>query len=69
MLNLKNEIYIPLEKAEPGWTKKRCYDKYTTRCLQSKINLKFPIKEMLKDKSKPKLQIKEGVIKEFNKRY
>lgn len=37
--------------------------------MQSKINLKFPIKDMLKEKSKPKIQIKEGVIEEFERHY
>lgn len=49
--------------------RKKRFDKQDTRCLQSKINLKFPIKDMLKDKAKAPIQVKEGVIEEFEKRY
>ena len=66
---MRSDHYLALEEKRMGYTKKRQYNKSDTRCLQSKINLKFPIKDMLKDDAKEKLQIKEGVIEEFEKKY
>ena len=52
-----------------GFTKKRHFPKNEVRCLQSKINLKFPMKDMLGDKVKEKIKVKEGVVEEFEKHY
>ncbi|CDW78627.1 UNKNOWN [Stylonychia lemnae] len=69
VMSMRSDHYLALEEKRMGFTKKRLFNKSDTRCLQSKINLKFPIKTMLKEKSKEKLQIKEGVIEEFEKKY
>ena len=69
MKNLRNDYFLALEEKKMGFTKKKLFNKKDTRCLQSKINLKFPIKDMLKDKPKEQIQVKEGVIQEFEKHY
>eukprot|EP00347_Sterkiella_histriomuscorum_P014522 403360558 len=69
VMSMRSDHYLALEEKKMGFTKKRAYNKSDVRCLQSKINLKFPIRDMLQDKPKEKLQIKEGVIEEFEKKY
>ena len=50
--------------------RKKVFNPDTTRGLQSKINLKFPIKEMLNvEKKKEKISVKEDFLKEFDKIY
>lgn len=68
-MNLKGNDYMILQERLDGYGHKRRFYSKDTRCMQSKINLKFPIKNMLKEKQKSPIQIKEGIIKEFDKRY
>lgn len=68
-MNLKSDQFFAIEEKKLGYTKKKHFAKNETRCLQSKINLKFPIKEMLGDKVKERIKVKEGVIEEFEKHY
>eukprot|EP00347_Sterkiella_histriomuscorum_P000580 403375300 len=69
IMNLKSDRYLALQEKKFGFTKKRVFDKKEVRCLQSKINLKFPIKEMLGDKPKEKISIREGHHEEFDRIY
>ena len=66
---LRDRFFMVLEDRKMGHSKKRIFDKSHTRCMQSKINLKFPIQTMLKEKVKEPIQIKEGFIQEFDKHY
>ncbi|CDW74739.1 UNKNOWN [Stylonychia lemnae] len=69
IMNLKSEQFIAIEEKNLGFTKKRFYKKNEVRGLQSKINLKFPIKEMLHDRAKEAIKVKEGHTQEFDKIY
>ena len=69
IMSLRTDFFMALEEKKMGFHKKKLFTKDETRCLQSKINLKFPMQDMLLEKRKEKMQIKEGVIQEFDKRY
>lgn len=69
MINLKSERFTVIDEQKQGFTKKRHFDKKEVRCLQSKINLKFPIKDMLHEKPKEQIRLKEGHLEEFEKIY
>ena len=69
IMSLRSDFFMALEEKKMGFHKKKLFTKDETRCLQSKINLKFPMQDMLHEKQKEKIQIKEGVIQEFEKKY
>ena len=60
LINLKSDRFISMLDRSMGNHKKRTFNKRDVRCLQSRINLKFPIKDMLKDKTREHIHLKEG---------
>ena len=60
--------HLPMEFLNPNKGKKFLEVK-TTRALQSKINLKFPLANATKEKPKMKPSIKQSIIDDFEKTY
>jgi len=58
-----------IEQKKFGHTSKRTFNKSEVRCMQSKINLKFPIKEMLAEKNKERIHVKKSMLDEFERKY
>lgn len=62
IMSLRSDFYLVLEEKKMGLSKKKLFTKNEARCLQSKINLKFPMQDMLQERAKEKIIIKEGVV-------
>jgi len=61
--------HFPLEFLLPKNGKKFQTNVKGVRALQSKISLKFPLAAMEKEKEKPKPNIKQSIIDDFEKTY